>query len=85
LTKDDETNLTPQTKDAKGKYISTPTAADLAQDLGITGFHDNAVEYDENGNKIEDKDDDSPENFWFLFSWLLFFLGGGVENLQTML
>ena len=84
LTKEDETDITPQTKDSRGKYVSTPTADDLAQDLGITGFSDNSTDYDEHGNKIENKEDDNPEDFWFLFSWLLFFLGG-IENLQTML
>ena len=65
-TKDDETVITPDTKDNHGKYISTPTAQNIADDLGIGAFNDNSGEYDKDGNKIEPDEDGDPSDFWFL-------------------
>ncbi len=50
-------------KDAMGRYIGTPTAADLAEQVGLSGFYDNTKEH-------EKKDPDAPpeedgNDFWF--------------------
>ncbi len=53
----------PVTKDATGKYISTPTAQELAEQVGIAGFYDNRSDHKQ---KKEGEDDDDG-GFWFAF------------------
>ena len=59
-----EKDDTPQTKDARGHYISTPTAMELAEYAGISQFHDNKAEIAEKEEAEEIPDDDG---FWFVF------------------
>lgn len=56
---------TPQTKDLTGKFVTMPTAQDLAEYVGVHGFSDNRAEHDE--KKKSDDDDDDGSNFWFTF------------------
>lgn len=60
-----ETDGLPQTRDLTGQFISTPTANDLAELAGVSGFYDNTKEVEEkekDKNAGKDEDDDS----WFI-------------------
>ena len=61
-TKDDESIVEPTTKDARGKFIATPTAEDLAQASGNLQFLDNRAQLA--ADEVPDDEDDS---FWFVF------------------
>lgn len=62
---DDDENAQVENKDATGKYIATPTAADLADHVGLQGFYDNRQEHEE--KKPGEEDDDDGAGFWFTF------------------
>lgn len=61
---DDDESDKIENRDAMGRYVGTPTAADLADHVGLQGFYDNKKEHD-NKDK-EDENDGSA--FWFTFS-----------------
>lgn len=57
----------PETKDALGRQVLTPTAEDLAQHVGLNGFYDNRLEHDQKKNEQESEEkDDASNNFWFI-------------------
>lgn len=67
---DDEEAPGPDNKDALGRYVGTPTAADIAEQTGLQGFYDNRKEVEERqkvekGEKVPDDDDGN--GFWFTF------------------
>jgi hypothetical protein len=65
-TDEGEETTAPETKDELGRFITMPTAEDVAQTAGVGQFYDNRAEYDEAGNKIGEGDDDDG-GFWFVF------------------
>jgi len=67
---DDDDMPGAENKDALGRLIATPTAADVAEQVGLTGFYDNRKEVEERlkiekGEKLPDEDDGG--DFWFTF------------------
>lgn len=68
---DDEDVGESSNKDALGRLLTTPSAADVAETTGLMGFYDNRKEVEErrkieSGEKVPDDEDDG-SGFWFTF------------------
>lgn len=65
---DDEEEEASSSKDVLGRYLSTPTAADVAEKTGLMGFYDNRREVEEREKAKDRNEEDEDGSFWFVFS-----------------
>lgn len=63
----EEEEVVPETKDALGRQVLTPTAQDLAEYVGNSRFYDNRKEKAEQKKEEELPEDGEGDNFWFTF------------------
>lgn len=70
-THENEVDEKIQTKDSLGRFVAMPTAQDLAEFVGQTGFNDNRAEVEARLKKErgegDPEDPDDGDNFWFTF------------------